>query len=372
MKEICILVGYSLNLAPIRNRLIPIVNKAIEKKYKVIIITSGSRKLDIESDLISYEFCFEYQHLPLNFLKRGIYEIYNSYLIIKKAYSYNSDYLIITLPYMFNLLFCKRLKAPQKQILDIRDLTWEYLENNNVIQKTVKLFFRRIFKSKIRNFEAISCSNMTEFSYVKKILKNNYQKVILYSNGISQNHFNDLRNLKESFNKKIIISYIGNIGVAQNLSTFVSVADKFPELIFKIVGDGKEIFKIKDLAKNKKNIVFCGELEWNQILEIYSQSNILYAQLAGNFSGAMPSKLYEYLSTGKYIIYGGDGEAKKTLHKFNNNSVIKSNDVKELYFKIAEVIKNNYYKSISRTNQDKIYKLYLREKGVKNLFEVIS
>ena len=371
MKEICILVGYSLHLAPIRNRLIPIINKAIKKKFKVIIITSGTRKLDIESDLISYEFCFDYQELPLNFFKRGINEIYNSYLIMKKAYSYNSDYLIITLPYIFNLLFCKRLKAPQKQILDIRDLTWEYLESKNITQRIVKLFFRRIFKSKIRNFEAISCSNTAEFLYVNKILKNN-QKVILYSNGISQNHFNDLRNLKETFNKKIIISYIGNIGVAQDLSTFVNVADKFPELIFKIVGDGKEIFKIKNLAKNKKNIVFCGKLEWNQLLEIYSQSNILYAQLRNNFSGAMPSKLYEYLSTGKYVIYGGSGEAKKILNKFNNNSVIQSNSVNELSLKISEVIKNNYYKSISRTNQDKICNLYLREKGVNNLFEIIS
>ena len=49
------------------------------------------------------------------------------------------------------------------------------------------------------------------------------------------------------------------------------------------------------------------------LFEIYTDSDILYAQLKKEFEGAVPSKLYEYLSTGKFIIYGGLGEALNLL-----------------------------------------------------------
>lgn len=374
MKVISIVVGYSLELAPIRNRIAPIVNDAIKNKYNVNIITSGTSKLDIDNELISYEYCNIKKELPINFIARGITEFYFSYLIMRRAYKNNSDFVLITIPNIFNLLFCKSLKKPNIQILDIRDLSWEYLESKNFIQRIVKIFFRFIFKVQMNKFNAISCSNLYEYNYVKKYRKNNQQNIILYTNGIGSSQFDDLRSLKNKIHKKnkITISYIGNLGVAQNLSIFVKAANQLQELSFNIVGNGKEFLKLKQLSKNKKNITFYGRLKWEELLKIYSETDILYAQLSNNFSSAMPSKLYEYLSSGKYIIYGGDGQAKKILNSFDNNCVIKSDNVKELSNKLEEVIKNNYYKRISKSNQDKIYNLYLREEAVKRLFEFIS
>lgn len=374
MKVISIVVGYSLELAPIRNRIAPIVNDAIKNKYNVNILTSGTSKLDIDNELISYEYCNIKKELPINFIARGITEFYFSYLIMRRAYKNNSDFVLITIPNIFNLLFCKSLKKPNIQILDIRDLSWEYLESKNFIQRIVKIFFRFIFKVKMNKFDAISCSNLYEYNYVKKYRKNNQQNIILYTNGIGSSQFDDLRSLKNKIHKKnkITISYIGNLGVAQNLSILVKAANQFQELSFNIVGNGKEFLKLKQLSKNKKNITFYGRLKWEELLKIYSETDILYAQLSNNFSSAMPSKLYEYLSSGKYIIYGGDGQAKKILNSFDNNCVIKSDNVKELSNKLEEVIKNNYYKRISKSNQDKIYNLYLREEAVKRLFEFIS
>ena len=374
MKEISIVVGYSLDIAPIRNRIIPIVNNAINNKYKVIIVTSGTRKLDIDNNLISYTYCNIKKELPINFIARGITEFYFSYVLMRRAYANNSDIVLITIPNIFNLLFCKSLKKSYKQVLDVRDLSWEYLESKYLIQKIVKKFFRFIFKIKMNKFDAISCSNLEEYDYIKKYRKNNQQRIILYTNGIGSKQFDDLRSLEKKINikNKIIISYIGNLGVAQNLSILVKAANEFPELRFNIVGNGKEFLKIKELAKYNNNIFFYGRLEWEELLKIYSETNILYAQLSKNFSGAMPSKLYEYLSTGKFIIYGGDGQAKKILNTFDNNCVIESDNVKALTNKLEEVIKNNYYKRRSKTNQDKIYNLYLRENSVKKLYEFIS
>ena len=86
----------------------------------------------------------------------------------------------------------------------------------------------------------------------------------------------------------------------------------------------------------------------------------------------MPSKLYEYLASGKYIIYGGCGEASVLMNKFENNKVINPDNVEELYKAIKESIENENYKKISTLNREKIYSSYLREKCVSDLFNFIE
>ena len=75
----------------------------------------------------------------------------------------------------------------------------------------------------IKFFDAISCSNNLEYKYLKKYSAYNNPKLILFSNGISLNKFNDLKYIKYNGikHKKIIISYIGNVGLAQNLKTLI-------------------------------------------------------------------------------------------------------------------------------------------------------
>ena len=129
---------------------------------------------------------------------------------MRKSYSIRTDYLIISIPNIFNLIFCKKLRNGTKQILDIRDLSWEYLDERYLLNKLVKKIFRIILKFKIKFFDAISCSNNLEYKYLKKYSKGNNSKLILFSNGISLNKFNDLKYIKDNRKKqkKIIISYI--------------------------------------------------------------------------------------------------------------------------------------------------------------------
>ena len=49
----------------------------------------------------------------------------------------------------------------------------------------------------------------------------------------------------------------------------------------------------------------------------------------------MPSKLYEYITTGKTIIYGGVGEAPKVLSQFDKIQLISPSSESELNLAIA-------------------------------------
>lgn len=374
MKKITIACGYSLELPAIRNRIEPIVKYAIDYSYNIYLITSGNSKLNIKSKKINYIFCKIKKKLPINFIQRGLYEIFFSYLLMKKSYSIKSDFLIISIPNIFNLIFCKKLKNDTKQILDIRDLSWEYLDERYLVNKLVKKIFRLVLKFKIKFFDAISCSNNLEYKYLKKYSEANNPKLILFSNGISLNKFNDLKNIKynRTKQKKIIISYIGNVGLAQNLKTLIEASKNFPYLQFNIVGEGKDLKNLIKIAERQANIKFFGRKNWEYLLKVYEETSILYAQLSHNFFYAVPSKLYEYLASGKYIIFGGCGEASELMNKFENNKVINPDNVEELYKAIKESLENKNYKKISTFNRKKIYSSYLREKCVSDLFNFIE
>ena len=126
----------------------------------------------------------------------------------------------------------------------------------------------------------------------------------------------------------IVISYLGNIGIPQNLCIFVDAALRLPKVIFNVVGTGENLKVVEDYAEKKgvSNVNFLGSLSWVDLFEIYTDSDILYAQLKKEFEGAVPSKLYEYLSTGKFIIYGGLGEALNLLENFDNFLTISPNN----------------------------------------------
>ena len=80
----------------------------------------------------------------------------------------------------------------------------------------------------------------------------------------------------------------------------------------------------------------------DNVLEIYKNTDILYAQLSKEFSSAIPSKLYEYLASGKCIIYGGYGEALKKLKDFENVFFVKPDKVDDLVISIKKLFKKIY------------------------------
>src|SRR5690606_2470613 len=130
-------------------------------------------------------------------------------------------------------------------------------------------------------------------------------------NGVAKYQFQALSSLdtcitspQREHNKRPVISYIGNVGLAQDLTTFVQAARRLPHIEFNIVGTGTDFKRIEEEVKRHAtpNINLWGSVSWEEIPGVYTISDILYAQLTYDYSRAMPSKLYEYLSTGRFII----------------------------------------------------------------------
>ncbi|GAB1261935.1 hypothetical protein NBRC116495_26420 [Aurantivibrio plasticivorans] len=172
--------------------------------------------------------------------------------------------------------------------------------------------------------------------------------------------------------KRPCITYIGNVGLAQNLITLIEAAKKLPDVDFKVVGGGSELARIERAARHVSNIEMLGRVAWDSIPAAYQRADILWAQLAPEFAGAVPSKLYEYLATGKPVIYGGLGEAISVISEFENVKVVEPCSVPQLVSSVRETLAAHKQLELSLNNRKIIEDKYIREISVERFYQWIG
>lgn len=373
MSSICIISANSLeNENASRNRVLSFVNSFIAAGHQVKLISMDNEAFNLleHQSFVHFKIPFIDTKIP-SFIKRAFLEMKIASLVLEKANKLNCDINLITIPSMFLLHLSFLLKSGKTKILDIRDLSWEYLDQKSLVNRIAKTVFTQSALANLKKFDIISVTNNHEFDYVSKHISNS-GLIVKVPNGVSLSVFEKLSHIQQNHSNQFTVTYIGNVGLAQDLSTLVETSKLLPHVQFNIVGAGTDFERIYTLANpNQPNLNFLGRCQFEELLEIYNQSDILYAQLTPEFSTAMPSKLYEYLSTGKYILYGGVGVAGKTLESFQNVSLIAPCNIQALKCEIQHIQENGKYRQLCLENREKIKSEYLRDVTVKKLISMI-
>jgi glycosyltransferase involved in cell wall biosynthesis len=340
------------------NRLRVYLNLLLKYSYKVNLFTLSRekyKKIEKCGDLTIY-FVFQKKITKNNFFKRAYEEIMSSFNLIRMAKKIEADFNYLTIPSMFLLPLGKSLK---NNIIDIRDIQWEYLDN-----KFIKKLLKNMMLISLRKYKKVIVTNEYEQKYLQ-----DFSPIVIF-NGIEEFKYKKIINLNYKFNNEV--TYIGNIGIAQDLITLVKVARELPQIKFNIIGDGVEFDKIKNYIKknNLKNVNLTGKLSWNDILKYYQNSKILFAQLKENFFTAIPSKLYEYASTGLPIVYGGKGEAINFVEKLENGYTFSPGDTKKCKLLIETILKKEI--KLSNNNRTFIKENFIREKNALKLLTILE
>jgi len=369
-KKIQFITSYPLHNEPvIKNRLVPFIKVAHQYNYEVQVISPDDKPFEIKGECFKHITSADSANKPRGFASRMWFEIKQARRLINCAKQHKADVRVITVPSMF-LLFNVYLFRKTPFIIDLRDLTWEYVPETDFVSKLAKKIFRFLACKNIKNASFVNVTNDTETEYLKNRFKVN-KPILLVPNGVTQQQFTQLSKIQTKKTGTLSMAYIGNVGLAQNLRNLIDAAQHIPEVDFYIVGSGTDFKSVKEYAelKNISNLVITGRLPWNEVIKIYEKADVLYAQLSPDFSTAMPSKLYEYLCTGKYIIYGGQEQAKSMLNNFDNNKIIQPCNSKDLELAIIELIKSKKYEHRSSDNKNKIEQKFIREMSVAKVFD---
>lgn len=265
--------------------------------------------------------------LPLRLLS----EITFGLKAIKAFLSYSSSILFTTSPYMFlgpmGLIIGRLRKV--KVVWEIRDLTWQYARATG--KRTFGL------DKLIEGIMQWVVSKLDGLVTVTEGILNNFDNLpnhhIVIPNGVTDEFMFSLEKAlanNKTQAKTITVLYAGLLGFPQGLSTLIQAAKLLPKVQFRLVGDGAEKKLLEDLAQelSLNNVIFTGYVSSEEVLHNYAQADILVALLRHNpaFEIAQPSKLWEYMSTGKPVIFCGKGEAAHIIDQHKTGlSVIPEN-----------------------------------------------
>jgi len=361
-------------ISPCTNRLIPYI-KELEKSYHINIITLTEKGVFIKDKEQNFSHNSKIYYIDQkkvnskNFILRAIVEWYYSFKLVFKSNQIESDLIFATIPYMFIIPTLAFLNK-KKKILDCRDLVWEYLDDKSFIKKTIKSLIKKLMLFSMKKYSSVIVTNQSEYNILSKDIYSN--SLYILPNGIELSRFEILSNLEYIQNNNFEVTYIGNIGIAQNLTILLEVAKELKDIKFNIIGSGVEFNDLKQFALDNQleNVNFTGRLEWKELKIYYEKSSVLYTQLSDNFISAVPSKIYEYLATGLPLIYGGEGEASVFLKNFENVENIQSDNKDLLVKAILKVKSKNYNRSLS--NKKNIEENYIRETISKKLHQIIT
>ncbi|QKF66500.1 glycosyltransferase, family 1 [Arcobacter venerupis] len=259
-------------------------------------------------------------------------------------------------------------KQKAKLYLDIRDIFTDTLESVFAKSKLryVIPIFRKIEKYTINSATHINLVSKGFEKYFKNI--NNKIAYSFYTNGIDD-VFLEYSFIQDKKNEKIIITYAGNIGEGQGLEKIISAMAKKlgEEYEIHIIGDGG---RKKALIKNLKdieNVKLFTPVNRTKLLEIYKNSDILFLHLNDYeaFKKVLPSKLFEYATTNKFIIAGVSGYAKEFIEENISDAFTfepcNANDFYEKFKKVETITNVNRISFVEKFKRENIMNKMAKE-----------
>jgi len=302
------------------------------------------------------------------------------------------DYIIVSTPPLLIGISAWILSKFKKAdfILDIRDLWPDCFLSGGYISKRNLVYY---FGKKLENFlykraRLITCVSKPMSDYLSGFRNGKSRAHVIY-NGINSEVLNDKleRETDMKFKEKkkdneIIITYSGNMGNAQAISTVVEAAEilkskKINSVRFKLIGGGvkRPGLERKVAKENLENVEFLGPFGKSEasVYMLRSSALIINLKNAWAYSKTIPSKVFDYLYANKPILYGIDGEGKQILGSLPGNIHFKPNNADSLVSAILKLTENyDYYLELSRKNREFLLNKFTRRQMVDKLCDLIK
>ena len=223
-----------------------------------------------------------------------------------------------TAPFFMISAYLLSKKFKSKLIFEVRDI-WplSVIELGNISSNhpLIKIM-SWCEKFAVKNADYIVSSLQNYGEHLRDNLKIN-KDFVWINNGIDLEEMQKIEPLLPKIvakipREKFIVGYTGTIGIANALDSFLKAAKILQgkkDILFVIVGDGKEKRNLHGKYGNLENVLFIEPIKKQQVQSILSLFDACYIGLQRKnlFKyGVSPNKLFDYIFSGKPIIYAID------------------------------------------------------------------
>lgn len=180
---------------------------------------------------------------------------------------------------------------------------------------------------------------------------------------------------------KYIILRAGTLGWAHSLETIIEAARRFahnPDVLFVFVGDGEKRSQLEGMVRDYglKNVLFVGSQPLETIPYFLKTSDVLIESIreVPITRGTFPAKLFEYMASGRPIIYGShDSEALRELDKAGGALSFRTDEPERLYDHIERLRLNPHVgEDLGRKYQEHALKYHHRERWAREYLDFLA
>ena len=211
------------------------------------------------------------------------------------------------------------------------------------------------------------------------------EKISVVQNGVETALFSprDGQELRRSIQAegKFVVSYIGTLGMAHGLETLIEAAGKLqqtsPNVLFLLLGEGVDRERILTLAASKglTNLRFVPQQAREKIPDYIAASDVCLVLLKKSevFETVIPTKMLEFMSCGRPVILGVNGQARQLLEQARGGIYVEPENPLALIEAIQKVQGEDFLRSsMGRNGRECIVRNLSRESTAEAYLEVLS
>ena len=172
------------------NRVLSYV-KELEKNYKVNVVCITERGKPQTKEKVSFSENIDVYYINQRdynaekFFSRALWEIFFTRKLVSRANRLDADITVATSPFMF-IIPMLAMFGKGKKIIDIRDITWEYIEGSSKLKRVLKTAISKLMQNAIDAYDFVSVTNNFEKEWVEKYTQN--RDIEQIANGRGQVH----------------------------------------------------------------------------------------------------------------------------------------------------------------------------------------
>lgn len=247
--------------------------------------------------------------------------------------------------------------------------------------KLLEFFLNHLVKFIYRNTSNFAISSKGFEDKIKSFLDE--EKAIQYLPNWADTLDKTLEPFKFSENKKIQLTFAGNIGKVQNLEKIIIAFATLPQKLIEkaqlnIIGDGSHLETLQKLVIDNsfKNIIFFGKKPREEMYKYFSGSDFLIVSLINKpiFTLTVPAKTQTYIAANKPIIGIINGEASDLIKEYNLGFTAAPDDLAAIQSVIIDAINTDPLKIKEFTkNADTLTKtLFAKENIINSLLDLLT
>lgn len=305
------------------------------------------------------------------YFTRALHEFFLALRLCIKAQKLKCEINIVTIPSILLLVPVIFFSRRNFYVLDIRDAVWTYF-GGNFYSKLIGKIIAALIKCASRRVAIISVTNKAECEKVKEI---SGLTSLIVPNGISQAKLEEFGAIPAvSPSDKFRISYIGNVGIAQELDKLIEFSIRIPNLKIQIIGDGAklDILRWQYDCDKYDNVSFVGFVAPTEVRKYIENSDVLFAQIGSAYKTAVPTKVFEYIASGRKVLLGlPDGEAREVFSKFHGVEIFDVGIFESFKTSLMRLKKLDYCACLVEKDIELLKEQHMREVGAKLFVENI-